>query len=153
MKLFAAILACLPLAASAAGESFGDEAEVVRTRIERSILSLLDSVRMKAAATGTVTHVGGLLEPLGPGQGGHLGVERGEQGRRISAQAPTHGIDELRVGVDGDIAVAGTGGHPDLSRGARTRAGRATRHRGAAPQRDRGLDGLGIRFKCLGTHP
>ena len=59
MKLFAAILACLPLAASAAaGDSFGDEAEVVRTRIERSILSLLDSVRMKAAATGTVTHVG-----------------------------------------------------------------------------------------------
>ena len=58
MKLFAAILACLPLVASAAGESFGDEAEVVRTRIERSILSLLDSVRMKSAATGTVTHVG-----------------------------------------------------------------------------------------------
>lgn len=58
MKLFAAILACLPLVASAAGESFGDEAEVVRTRIDRSILSLLDSVRMKSAATGTVTHVG-----------------------------------------------------------------------------------------------
>ena len=31
MKLFAAILACLPLAASAAaGDSFGDEAEAAR---------------------------------------------------------------------------------------------------------------------------
>ena len=60
MTRFAAIfLACLALALPAAGgSSFGDEAESARLRIEQSILSLLDSVKMKTAATGTVTHVG-----------------------------------------------------------------------------------------------
>ena len=60
MTRFAAVsLFCLALALPAAGApSFGDEAESTRLRIEKSILSLLDSVRMKTAATGTVTHVG-----------------------------------------------------------------------------------------------
>ena len=59
MKLFAAILACLPLVASAAaGDSFGDEAEAARSQIEKSIQSLLGSVKVKSAVTGTVTHVG-----------------------------------------------------------------------------------------------
>ena len=58
MKLFAAILACLPLAASAAGASFGDEAEAARSQIEKSIQSLLGSVKVNSAVTGTVTHVG-----------------------------------------------------------------------------------------------
>ena len=59
MKLIAAILACLPLAASAAaGASFGDEAEAARSQIEKSIQSLLGSVKVNSAVTGTVTHVG-----------------------------------------------------------------------------------------------